>query len=155
MNQANNYTILKEFRPALRSAWFLFFGLALGPAILFFERDPEGSPVKWVMLSLACLGLILHRYSLRYTLSEERLTANSWWGLGKEETVTLKCLREVRSAQGFAGRLAGCGHLEVLSDAYDESGISVLGLPNYLELAEEIRRLALAAGKSGDNGSEG
>lgn len=133
---------VKIFRPALQSVWFLFFGLAVGPAIMFFERDPEGHPAKWIGLSLACLALILHRLSLKYTLTEREVRAEAWWGLGRPETVSLASLRRVRSSQGVAGRLVGCGHLEVESEAFDEPGLSLLGQPNHLALADQIERLA-------------
>ncbi len=143
--------IVKTFRPAARSAWFLFFGLALGPAVIFFERDPEG-PGKWIALSLACAALLLHRLSLKYTLGEKFLTARAWWGLGREERVTLAWLRRVRPAQGFVGRLAGCGHLEIESDAPDEAGLSILGQPGHLDLAREIEGVAEKARGAGSGG---
>lgn len=143
--------LVKIFRPAMRSAWFLFFGLVLGPAVVFFERDAEG-PGKWIALSLACAAFLLHRLSLKYTLDEKFLTARAWWGLGREERVTLAWLRRVRPAQGFVGRLAGCGHLEVESDAPDEPGLSLLGQPAHLDLAREIETLAEKARGSESGG---
>ncbi len=133
------------FRPALRSMWFLFFGLLLGPAIMFFERDPDGSPTKWLALSLLSLALIIHRLSLRYTLADGRLTARSWWGLARDETVGLAGITEVRPMQGFAGRLVGCGHLEVRSWAPDEPGLVLLGQPDCWRLARRLESLAETA----------
>ncbi|MDL2226143.1 hypothetical protein LJB86_00585 [Deltaproteobacteria bacterium OttesenSCG-928-M10] len=143
---------MKIFRPSVRSIWFLFFGLALGPAILIFERDPDGHPAKWVFLALVCLGLILHRLSLSYVLTDKSLIGRSWWGRGAEEKVTLAHIREVRPVQGFVGRLAGSGHLEISSDAFDEPGLSVLGQPDHLALAEELEGLAAKARRDRDNG---
>ena len=99
------------FGPALRSLWFLFFGLALGPAVLIFERDPQGNPLMWLGLGFLSLGLILHRLSLKYTLTDKKIVARSWWGRGPVETVSLDRLGEVRVRAG----LAGVAHLEVLS----------------------------------------
>ncbi|MDR2947069.1 MAG: hypothetical protein LBV79_10030 [Candidatus Adiutrix sp.] len=132
----------EKFRPALRSAWFLFFGLALGPAVLLLERDPEGHPAKWAALSIACLLVIVHRFSLKYTLTATHIEAESWWGLGRRERVSLAALRGVRPCQGVAGRLVGCGHLEVESEAPDEAGLSILGQPEYLALARRLESLA-------------
>lgn len=151
MNVKND-NILKTFKPSVRSIWFLFFGLALGPAILIFERDPDGHPAKWIIMAMVCLGLILHRLSLSYVLTERSLIARSWWGRGAEEKVTLTNLREVRPVQGFVGRLAGGGHLEISSDAFDEPGLSVLGRPDYLALAEELEGLAAKAKRDRNNG---
>lgn len=145
MDTKSNDNIVKIFKPAIRSAWFLFFGLALGPAIMIFERDPEGHPAKWIGLSLIFLALILHRLSLKYTLTGQYLQSDSWWGLGRSERVGLASLRRVRPVQSYVGRLVGCGHLEVESDAYDEPGLTVLGQPDYLDLARQIEGLAARA----------
>lgn len=141
----------KSFRPALRSIWFLFFGLFLGPAIIFFQRDPEGSPLKWAALSLLFLALILHRLSLRYELSEWTFTAYSWWGRGPAESIRLADIAEVAPRQGLVGRLVGCGHLELRSLAPDEPGLNILGQRNHLALAEEIER-AVSRAREGHNG---
>ena len=143
----------QTFRPAVRSMWFLFFGLLLGPAVIWFERDPDGGPAKWVVLSLVCLALILHRLSLKYTLDSRRLTAESWWGIGRPLTVTLAQVAEVYPAQGFSGRLMGCGHLEIRSRAPDEPGLTILGQPDYLGLARRIQTLARQAGADPADGS--
>ena len=145
MDAHSHDDIVKIFKPTVRSAWFLFFGLILGPAIVFFERDPEGHPVKWIALSLLFLALILHRLSLKYTLTGQYLQSDSWWGLGRRERVGLASLRQVRTSQGFVGRLVGCGHLEIESDACDEPGLSILGQPDYLDLARQIEALAARA----------
>ncbi|UQZ89427.1 hypothetical protein C4J81_09540 [Deltaproteobacteria bacterium Smac51] len=144
--------IIKVFRPAVRSVWFLFLGAALGPAIMHLGRDPEGHPAKWIGLCLLCLALIIHRLSLKYTLTERQLMVESWWGLGREEIITLAHIRDVTAAQGIAGRLAGCGHLYVASDAFNESGVNLLGQPNFRELAEELKILAQRARMGGANG---
>ena len=141
---------LKVFRPALRSMWFLFFGILLGPAIIYFERDPNQGPAKWIVLSLVCLGLIIHRLSLSYALSPRYLTAASWWGLGRDECVTLARISEVRPRQGFVGRLVGCAHLEVTSSAPDEPGLNILGQRNFAHLARELESLAQEARSRGE-----
>ena len=130
------------FRPAVRSMWFLFFGLLLGPAIMFFGRDPEGHPAKWVVLSLVFLGLIIHRLSLKYTLDRGFLKASSWWGLRPVEVLTLAYVAEVRAVQGFSGRLVGCGHIEVRSSAVDEAAIIMLGQPEPWRVAALIEAAA-------------
>lgn len=137
--------IIKTFSPALRSTWIFIFGMLLGPAIIIFERDPEGSPAKWVLLSLVALGICLHRLSIRYTLSSRHLTSTDWWGRGRKSTVTLAYVKEVRIAKGFSSRLAGYAHLDVVSSAFDEPGMMVLGQANYQQLAQEIQSSAVAA----------
>lgn len=129
-------------RPAVRSMWFLFFGLLLGPAIMYFERDPDGHPAKWFALSLLSLGLILHRLGLRYIIAEGKIRARSWWGLGSEETVTLASVAEVRPMQGLVGRLVGCFHLDVRSGAADEPGLILMGQPDGWHLARRLEQLA-------------
>ena len=137
--------VIRTFGPALRSLWFLFFGLALGPAIIFFDRDPQGSPVMWLGLSFLCLGLILHRLSLKYTLTEKKIEARAWWGRGQVEMVSLSRLGQVRARTGLAGRLAGVAHLEVLSLAPDETGLTLLGQPGYQALADHLEALGARA----------
>jgi hypothetical protein len=136
---------LKTFRPALRSLWFLFFGLALGPAILVGGRTPQGHPLVWLGLSFLCLGLILHRLSLKYTLTDKKIEARSWWGQGPLETGSLDRLGVVRTHTGLAGRLAGVAHLEVSSLAPDEAGLTILGQPDYRALADHLESLGARA----------
>ncbi|MDR3038684.1 MAG: hypothetical protein LBV21_05295 [Candidatus Adiutrix sp.] len=142
---ADQDKIIEIFRPARRSLWFLFFGLALGPAVIFFERDPQGHPLGWAGLSFLCLGVILHRLSLKYTLSSTKIQARAWWGRGPAETVTLARLGGVRPRRGLAGLVAGVAHLEILSLAPDEAGLNLLGQPGHRDLARRIEALAAAA----------
>lgn len=135
------------FRPAARSAWFLFVGLLLGPAVIFFNRDPDGHPAKWIALSLLALGLILHRLSLKYTLTGSRIKASAWWGLKPEESLTLAYIAEVGVFGGFVGRLVGCGHVEIKSAAVDEAGLVLLGQPEPLTVAAAIEEAAARARK--------
>jgi hypothetical protein len=135
----------KTFRPALRSLWFLFFGLALGPAILIGGRAPQGHPLMWLGLSFLCLGLILHRLSLKYTLTEKKIEARAWWGRGPVETVSLDRLGGVRTRTGLAGRLAGVAHLEISSLDPDEAGLTILGQPDYRALADHLESLRARA----------
>ena len=146
--------VITTFGPALRSLWFLFFGLALGPAILIFERDPQGSPLMWLGLSFLCLGLILHRLSLKYTLTEKKIEVRSWWGRGPVEMVSLSRLGEVRTRTGLAGRLAGVAHLEVSSLAPDEAGLTLLGQPGYRALAGRLETLGVRA-RAAAEGADG
>ncbi len=141
----------KTFRPAIRSLWFLFFGLALGPAILVGGRAPQAHPLVWLGLSFLCLGLILHRLSLKYTLTDKKIEARSWWGRGPLETVCLDRLRGVRTRAGLAGRLAGVAHLEVGSLAPDEAGLTILGQPDYRALAEHLEYLGARARAETEN----
>lgn len=135
-------------RPAVRSMWFLFFGLLLGPAIMYFGRDPDGHPAKWVALSLVSLSLILHRLGLRYLIEGGQLRARSWWGLGPEESVSLAAVTEVRPREGFVGRLVGCSHLDVRSGVPDEPGLIIMGQPDGWRLARRLEELAAEARRS-------
>lgn len=128
----------------------MFFGFFLGPAIMFFGRDPDGHPGKWIALSLACLGLIIHRLSLKYTIADGLLKASSWWGLRPDEALTLAYVSEVRAVSGFTGRLAGCSHIEVRSAAHDEASIIMLGQPEAQKVAESIEASAAEARKNSD-----
>jgi len=145
---------LETFRPALRSLWFLFFGLALGPAILVGGRAPQGHPLVWLGLSFLCLGLILHRLSLKYTLTDKKIEARSWWGRGPLETVSLDRLGGVRTRAGLAGRLAGVAHLEISSLAPDEAGLTILGQPDYRALADRLEALGATA-RAGTESADG
>lgn len=135
-------------RPTVRSMWFLFFGLLLGPAIIYFGRDPDGHPAKWLVLSLLSLGLILHRLGLRYVIAGGKINARPWWGLGAEEAVTLAAVTEVRPTQGFVGRLVGSSHLDVRSGAADEPGFIIMGQSDGWHLARRLEQLAAEARRS-------
>lgn len=135
-------------RPTVRSMWFLFFGLLLGPVIMYLGRDPDGHPAKWVALSLLSLGLILHRLGLRYVIADGKIRARPWWGLGTEEAVTLAAITEVRPTQGFVGRLVGSSHLDVRSGAFDEPGFIIMGQPDGWHLARKLEQLAAEARRS-------
>jgi hypothetical protein len=140
----------ETFGPALRSLWFLFFGLALGPAVLIFERDPQGNTLMWLGLGFLCLGVILHRLSLKYTLTEKKIEARSWWGRGPVETISLDRIGEVRIRTGWAGRLAGVAHLEILSLAPEEAGLTLLGQTRGQALADRLQDLARRARAEAD-----
>ena len=140
---------IKVFRPTLRSLWFLFFGLALGPAVLLFGRTPQGSPVWWAGLSFLCLGVILHRLGLKYTLSAEKIQTRSWWGRGPTETVSLARLDGVRVSQSWGARLVGVAHLEVRSQGPEEPGLILLGQPAGRELAAWLEALGAEARSAG------
>lgn len=137
--------VIRVFRPALASMWYMFFGVLLGPAIIYFERDPRGNQLLWLLLSFFFLALIIHRVSLQYTLSRDYIKIDSWWGLGREEKMPLAALSQVRRMQGFVGRLAGSAQLDLYSDQADEPGLIILGQKNYGQLALELEELAREA----------
>lgn len=129
-------------RPALRSMWFMIPGLLLGPAVIYFERDPQGHPAMWVGLTLVFVGLALHRLSLKYIFSGNTLKAESWWGLGREESLTISKIESVGVLEGFVGRLVGCGHLEIKTLAANETFMVIMGQANPAETAARIEALA-------------
>jgi hypothetical protein len=105
----------------------------------------------WLGLSFFCLGLILHRLSLKYTLSEEKIEARAWWGRGPAETVSLDRLGGVRTRTSLAGRLVRVAHLEVSSLAPDEAGLTILGQPGYRALADHLEALGAQARHEAEN----
>lgn len=143
--QADQQPPLMILRPALRSMWFMAAGFLLGPAIVYFGRDPQGHPLKWAGLSLLFVALTLHRLSLKYIFSKSTLTARSWWGLGREEAVAISDIIDVRVMEGFTGRLAGCGHLEVRSRRPEDPSIIIMGQPEPAKIAAQIESLAAKA----------
>lgn len=143
--QAPDQPPLMILRPALRSMWFMAVGFLLGPAIVYFGRDPEGHPLKWAALSLLFVALALHRLSLKYVFFQNTLRAESWWRRGREETMAIADIIDVRVMEGFTGRLAGCGHLEVRSRRPEDPSIIIMGQPNPARLAAQIESLAAQA----------
>lgn len=135
---ASGETIIKTLKPALRSVWFLIFGLHLGPAVMLLGRDPDGHPAKWIALILICLGIMLHRLSHKYLLTDRRLVVVPWWGLSAPKTLRLENVGGITVSQGFGGRLSGTGHLWVSSLACDEAGCSLMGLANPRQTADEL-----------------
>jgi hypothetical protein len=134
---------IKTYRPSLSGSWFLFFGLALGPAIIISERDKGGHTLFWLLMSLLFIGLILHRLSLRYDLGEESLVVRSWWGLGQPQTIPLSSISEVEVRQSFSTRTCGCGHL-ILSLPQGRP-VTILAQPQPDKLRQELIEMARAS----------
>ncbi len=149
MNFTKDEKTIKILRPHWTASWYLYLGILLGPAIIFFERDPEGAVGKWVTLSLIFLALLLHRLGLKYTLTNKRVVAQSWWGLGREDRIHWANLTEPHLNVGFTTRLAGCGHIWLGSLSDEERSINLLGQKRPEELIEEIKCLAASQATAG------
>ncbi|MDR2141356.1 MAG: hypothetical protein LBR11_06145 [Deltaproteobacteria bacterium] len=135
----------KRLTPSLFGAWYLFVGALMGPVVLALGRHTPGRAWAWILLSAAMICLIVHRLSVSYSLSQEKIQASSWWGLGREETITTSELCRVEPRYSFSSRLVGQGHLYLGSQAPEESGLTLLSQKKPEELAERLMALAQAA----------
>jgi hypothetical protein len=135
----------RRFRPALRGGWVLAAGLLMGPAIIVFGRDPSGRLWPWILMTLVFLGLWLHRLSLVYVLTADSLSAESWWGLGRTETMGLADLAGTEVFRGLAMSVAGCGHVHLRSRRPEGGGLILAAQARAEDLAKELEELARQA----------
>ncbi|MDR2442279.1 MAG: hypothetical protein LBE31_02010 [Deltaproteobacteria bacterium] len=117
----------------------------MGPLIIYSGRDPSGRLWIWLCMSLVFLALLIHRSSLIYELTPDRLTAYSWWGLGLPEKISLKSLDQAVVMRSLSMNLVGCGHIYLSSSRSDEAGLTILAQVKAEKLADELRALSEAA----------
>ena len=117
----------------------------MGPAIALGGRDQSGRLWPWLLMSLIFLGLLLHRLSLVYELTADSLSAESWWGLGRTETIALADISDAGVFKGLAMNVAGCGHVHVRSRRPEGGGLILLAQRRPEELADELGELARLA----------
>ncbi|MDR0548009.1 MAG: hypothetical protein LBI10_01130 [Deltaproteobacteria bacterium] len=131
-----------QFGPAVLGGWYLFVGALIGPAIVYFERDPHGRLWPWILLTIVSLGLILHRFSLTYRYDGEKLSVDSFWGLGRRESMFLADLSRVETRYSLSSNLFSLGHLYLTSDLPDDPGLAIIAQKRPEELAETLMALA-------------
>lgn len=141
-NEDNSPFPPPRFGPALSGGWFLFLGALMGPAIVFYGRDPQNRVMVGALLTVAMVGLLMHRLSLSYSFDGEKIKSQSWWGLGRPETLALVDLAHVDARSGFSSRLVGQAHLFLASSRPDEAGLLLLSQKRPEELAERLMALA-------------
>ncbi|MDR1080787.1 MAG: hypothetical protein LBQ79_07450 [Deltaproteobacteria bacterium] len=101
----------RHFRPSLIGSWFLFAGLLMGPAIILFDRDPEGRKMLWIVMTVFFLGLILHRAGMSYRMDGRALSIRRWWGILGETVIPYGEISQVEVKRSFASSVAGRGHV--------------------------------------------
>ena len=126
-------------------------GIALGPAIVLAGSDPYGRVWPWAALTAVFLALLLHRLSLVYEVAGGKLTAYSWWGLGRPEAVTVWAIESAEVMRGLALSACGCGHVHVRSSLPEEGGLTILAQAKPEALAEELEALARAARRQAES----
>jgi hypothetical protein len=136
----------QNLAPALPGSWFLILGTLLGPAIIYFEKDPAGHTGLWLLLTVIMAGLFVHRLSLKYVLDGEKIQTSSWWGLGRPETIKLAHLSKISVQSSFSAGLFGCGHIFLASRHPDEPSLILLAQKRPGELARHLTDLARTAG---------
>jgi uncharacterized membrane protein YdbT with pleckstrin-like domain len=131
-------------RPSLAGGWFLYLGLIMGPAIIIFERDPQGRPALWIVMTAFFLVMILHRLSVAYYLDDKSLTQRSWWGLLGPVVIEYRDITGVDIKYSFASRISGTGHLFIATHG-DSSYMTILSQKDPEKLKIALERLARAA----------
>jgi hypothetical protein len=106
------------------------------------------------LLSLVFVAIFLYRLSLVYTITDDSLTAGSWWGLGRVETVTLSAVDRAEVLKGLVQTMAGCAHVHVHSCLSSEGSITIISQPRAESLASEIETLSRQAYKNQRGQSE-
>jgi hypothetical protein len=138
----------RRIKPSLRGSWVLIFGIILGPAIILTGRDPSGRIWLWGLLTLLFVVFFLHRLSLVYIITDESLTADSWWGIGHREKISLRGIERTEVLHGLAQNLVGCGHIYVRSSLPGETSVTILAQPKAEQLALELEAMSQKAVKA-------
>ncbi|MDR1041025.1 MAG: hypothetical protein LBR80_12860 [Deltaproteobacteria bacterium] len=129
----------KAFHPSLLGSWFLFVGLLMGPAIILFDRDPQGRTLLWTVMTVFFLGLILHRLGISYRLDEKALVISRWWGILGETVIPYGEISMVETKRSLASSVAGRGHVLVATGGGAWEAILSQKDPEGLQL--ELERL--------------
>jgi hypothetical protein len=138
-------------RPSLLGSWVLFCGFFMGLAVVYFDRDPQGSDLFWYALSGFFLALIIHRLTRKYILSQDSVTSASIFGDGA--TIAYKDIADVEVRRTLSSRAAGAAHLLI----YGKGG-QVITMASQLDadaLREALLRLAGLAAGPGQEALEG
>jgi hypothetical protein len=120
----------------------LFAAFFTGPAIVIFERDPEGKIWPWALMTLAALALIVHRLGIKYSVDDSKATATSWWGKGRSESILLKDLARAETHYSFSSRIVGVGHIYLSSLNQSDPGFFFLAQKRPERLAARLLALA-------------
>ncbi|MDR2461394.1 MAG: hypothetical protein LBE38_11570 [Deltaproteobacteria bacterium] len=139
-----NNTGSRTFRPSLIGSWFLFLGALMGPAIIIFERDPDGKVTLWLLMTAFFVILILHRLSTSYFLGEKSIKASSWWGLISPSTLAYSDITTVETRLTFASKVVGTGHI-LLGTHGDPAFITLIAQKEPEKLKDALEHLASAA----------
>ncbi|MDR2612401.1 MAG: hypothetical protein LBG06_06090 [Deltaproteobacteria bacterium] len=128
------------FRPSMLGSWFLFAGLLMGPAIIVFDRDPQGRTLLWTLMAVFFLGLVLHRLGTSYRMDGRALTIRRWWGLFGDTVIPYGEISRVDTRRSFASSLVGGGHVLVATGGGDWE--TILSQKDPEALQRELERLA-------------
>jgi uncharacterized membrane protein YdbT with pleckstrin-like domain len=131
-------------RPSIIGSWFLFLGLAMGPLIIIFDRDPQNRNALWILMTVFFGILILHRLSVTYKFKDNSLIVTSWWGIFSPVTIAFKDIMRIEIKVTFASRVGGCGHL-LVATYEDNAYLTILSQKNAEKLKTTLERLAKAA----------
>jgi hypothetical protein len=130
----------KVIKPSLTGSWVLIFGALLGPFIIIADRHRSGAIWPWVILTTAFVAFFLHRMSLRYTLSESKLSLTAWWGLGQPEVITLAAVDRIEILKSFSMRLVNRSHIFIHSNLPSEGSITILSQKDPDKIATELKK---------------
>jgi hypothetical protein len=85
----------------------------MGPAIVIFDRDPQGRTMLWYVMTAFFIALVLHRAGTSYRMDERSLTIRRWWGLLGDVVIPYGEISQVEVKRSLAATVSGRGHVLV------------------------------------------
>lgn len=138
----SNREIIFSRRPALRSFFVFFFGIAIlliGPIL---SNGQTLSPTARMVIVAIFLIIIFRRWSSIYILTPSTFTIESGM-LARETTVMpIADIYDIEVNQGLTLRMMGVGHLLIRSRNPNQASIIMYGQPSPFRLREMMLELA-------------
>ena len=136
---------LLRFRPAWRSFFVFFLGIAVCLGGPLLRKDSPLSLTAGILISAVFLIIIIRRWSHLYTLTNRRLMIDA--GIFSKDTseLLLPDIASIEVNQGLTLRLMGAGHLLIRSRQPDRGPLVLFGLLNPVDFKARLERLAVEA----------
>ena len=135
--------VLLRTRPAFRSFFVFYLGIALCTGGPLLKEDSPLSPWVGFFLSAIFLIIIVRRMSNRYILTNRRLRVNGGIFIQDTTEIALEDIEEIEANQGLTLRLMGAGHLLLHSRKPDQANIILYGLLDPMNFKKRLKKLAL------------
>jgi hypothetical protein len=100
-------------RPSIIGSWFLFCGLFMAFAIIFYERDPQGRLGIWYIMGGFFSYLIFYRLFQSYVFDDVSIHVYSFFG--ETGSVRYRDISDIEIRETFPSRISGTPHLLIFS----------------------------------------